>query len=403
MKKILIFALALVITAGASAQKKAKKSEMDKKCSKMEQKHDCGMHEGNCGMHKQGCCKQTPAARLIDRLKTLSAKGIMYGHQDAPFYGLTWEWEDGRCDVKETCGDFPAVMGFELGGIEMGDAKNLDSVPFTRMREEIIAHHQRGGIVTISWHPRNPLTTIMGGGPAGQKFPEGTAWDVTSDQVVKSILPGGAKHDRFVIWMQRVATFLASLKTPGGEPVPILFRPWHENSGSWFWWGEKLCSVEEYRALWNMLQDQLRAEGFDNLVWSYSPGMQDNLTPQRLMDRYPGDDRVDMLGLDGYQWTPEEKNQFIERGKQNLAVLCQVAKEHNLIPALTECGMKNMTEPTWWTSTLLPTVKGFPISYMLTWRNFKNEWFGPSPEKPDASYFRDFYNSPTTLFLKDIK
>lgn len=175
MKKILIFALALVITAGASAQKKAKKSEMDKKCSKMEQKHDCGMHEGNCGMHMQGCCKQTPAARLIERLKTLSAKGIMYGHQDAPFYGLTWEWEDGRCDVKETCGDFPAVMGFELGGIEMGDAKNLDSVPFTRMREEIIAHHQRGGIVTISWHPRNPLTTIMGGGPAGQKFPEGTA------------------------------------------------------------------------------------------------------------------------------------------------------------------------------------------------------------------------------------
>ena len=355
-----------------------------------------------CTTQKQAEPK-TVAQLLIERLDTLQQKGIMYGHQDDPMYGLTWEYDKDSSDVKNVCGDYPAIMGFDLGGIEMGDAKNLDSVPFTRMTEEVKNHYQRGGIVTLSWHPRNPVTTIEGGGWAGQKFPAGSGWDVSDSTVVKKILPGGEFHEKFEGWMQRVSDFLATLVTDDGQKIPIIFRPWHENSGSWFWWGEKLCSVEEYRALWNMLQDQLRAEGFDNLVWSYSPGMQDNLTAQRLMDRYPGDDRVDMLGLDGYQWTPEEKNQFIERGKQNLAVLCQVAKEHNLIPALTECGMKNMTEPTWWTSTLLPTVKGFPISYMLTWRNFKNEWFGPSPEKPDASYFRDFYNSPTTLFLKDIK
>ena len=105
-------------------------------------------------------------------------------------------------------------MGFELGGIEMGDAKNLDSVPFTKMREldsvpftkmreEIVKHHERGGIVTISWHPRNPLTTIEGGGNAGQKFPDGTAWDVTDSTVVKNILEGGSKHELFLTWMQR--------------------------------------------------------------------------------------------------------------------------------------------------------------------------------------------------------
>ena len=352
-----------------------------------------------CGGQKVAEVEKTPAEQLAERLDSLKQKGYMFGHQDDPMYGLTWEYQQDSSDVKNTCGDYPAVMGFELGGIEMGDARSLDSVPFTKITEEVIKHYQRGGIVTLSWHPRNPVTTSEQGGT----WPQGTSWDVSDSTVVKSVLPGGPQYAKFQLWMQRVSDFLATLKTQDGQPVPIIFRPWHENTGSWFWWGEKLCSVEEYRALWNMLQDQLRAEGFDNLVWSYSPGMQDNLTAQRLMDRYPGDDRVDMLGLDGYQWTPEEKNQFIERGKQNLAVLCQVAKEHNLIPALTECGMKNMTEPTWWTSTLLPTVKGFPISYMLTWRNFKNEWFGPSPEKPDASYFRDFYNSPTTLFLKDIK
>ena len=86
----------------------------------------------------------------MERLDTLLQKGIMFGHQDDPFYGLTWEYDKDSSDVKNVCGDYPAVMGFELGGIEMGDEKNLDSVPFTRMREEILNHYNRGGIVTIS-------------------------------------------------------------------------------------------------------------------------------------------------------------------------------------------------------------------------------------------------------------
>ena len=346
--------------------------------------------------------EKTAAQQLKERLAALQQKGIMYGHQDDPMYGLTWEYQQDSSDVKNVCGDYPAIMGFDLGGIEMGDKKNLDSVPFTKMTAEAIAHYERGGIVTFSWHPRNPVTTIEGGGWAGQKFPEGTAWDVTDSAVVRKILPGGEFHEKFQTWMQRVSDFLATLKTTDGVKIPVIFRPWHENSGSWFWWGEKLCTVEEYKALWNMLQDKLIADGFDNLVWSYSPGMEDGLTAERLLSRYPGDDRVDMIGLDGYQWKPEEKDLFIERGRQNLTVLCQVAKEHNLIPALTECGMKNMTEPTWWTSTLLPTVQDFPISYLLTWRNYKDEWFGPSTSKPDAPYFVDFYKSEKILFAKDI-
>jgi cephalosporin-C deacetylase-like acetyl esterase len=346
---------------------------------------------------------KTGAQQLMERLDALRQKGIMYGHQDDPFYGLTWAYQADSSDVKNVCGDYPAVMGFELGGIEMGDEKSLDSVPFTRITQEIINHYKRGGIITISWHPRNPVTTIDGGGLAGQPFPEGTAWDVTDAAVVKKILPGGKYHKKFALWMQRLSDFLATLKTSDGQKIPLMFRPWHENSGSWFWWGEKLCSVEEYKALWNMLQDKLLKDGFDNIVWAYSPGCEDHLTAKRLLERYPGDDRVDVLGLDGYQWTPEEKHAFIARGKQNLEVLCKVAEEHGKIPALTECGMKNMTEPTWWTSTLLPTVKDFPISYLLTWRNYKDEWFGPAPSKPDAPYFVDFYKSDKTLFLKDIK
>ena len=126
-----------------------------------------------------GLQAKTPAQKLFKRLAKIQKKGYMMGHQDDPFYGLTWEWDEGRSDVLATVGDYPAVMGFDLGGIEVGDKKNLDSVPFTRIRQEIINHHERGGIITISWHPRNPLTG-------------GTAWDVSSKEVVKSILSGGS-------------------------------------------------------------------------------------------------------------------------------------------------------------------------------------------------------------------
>ena len=84
-------------------------------------------------------------------------------------------------------------------------------------------------------------------------------------------------------------------------------------------------------------------------------------------------------------------------------MLCTVAKAHGLIPALTETGMKNMTQPDWWSTTLLPAVKDYPISYLLTWRNYKNEWFGPANSKPDAPYFREFHAADKTLFLNDIQ
>jgi len=354
-----------------------------------------------CTTQKQAEPEKNGAQQLIERLDTLRQKGYMFGHQDDPMYGLTWAYDKDSSDVKNVCGDYPAVMGFELGGIEMGDVKSLDSVPFTRITEEVVNHYKRGGIVTLSWHPRNPLTTIEGGGNAGQKFPEGTAWDITDSTVVKNVLEGGEKHELFQGWMQRMSDFLATLKTEDGQKVPIIFRPWHENTGSWFWWGEKLCTADEYKALWNMLQDKLKADGFDNLVWAYSPGMAADLTEEKFMERYPGNDRIDLIGVDGYQWGSKED--FMAQLDQNLGMITRFCEKNGKIAALTETGLKNLTDPTWWTSSLKPVVEKYPISYLLVWRNDKNEWFGPSPIKPDKDSFMEFYNDGKTLFLKDIE
>ena len=324
---------------------------------------------------------------LVRRLKQLSSQGIMFGHQDDPFYGLGWQWEHGRSDVLAVSGDYPAVMGFELGGIEMGDEKSIDKVPFKRIREELLAHVRRGGIATISWHPHNPLTG-------------GTAWDNKDKTVVRSILPGGSQYQKFQLWMLRLSVFLRSLRDEQGRPVPFIFRPWHENSGAWFWWGWGLCTAEEYKALWNLLQDKLVADGLTNIVWSWSPnyGYQPN-----IFDTYPGDDRVDIIGLDAYQ-QPNGEEAFISTLNKDLTQLCDYARKANRLVALTECGYQNLPDSTWWTRVLKPQIEKYPLSYFLVWRNAdRRQYFAPAPDTPDAPDFRRMMEDEKILMLKDIE
>ena len=338
-----------------------------------------------CG--KKEVKEKTVAEQLAERLQTLQQRGYMMGHQDDPFYGLTWEYQSDSSDVKNVCGDYPAVMGFDLGGIEVGDAKNLDSVPFTRIHDEIIAHHERGGIITISWHPRNPLTG-------------GTAWDVADTTVVASVLPGGSEFEKFQTWMKRVGDFLLTLKTKDGQPVPVIFRPWHENNGSWFWWGQKLCTDNEFHGLWALLQDELSSRGLTNLLWSYSPNLDGGWNEERFLARYPGNERVTLIGEDAYQWGTEEE--FKTALTSDLKFLSDFAQKNGKLLAMTECGMKNMPDSTWWTRVLKPIMDQYPISYFLLWRNYKEEYFGPAPSLPCAADFKKLYEAKNTLFLKDI-
>lgn len=330
----------------------------------------------------------TPAEALLTRIDTLRQHGYMYGHQDDPFYGITWQWEEDRSDTRELVGDYPAVMGFDLGGIEMGDEKNLDSVPFSRIREEAIKHVERGGIITFSWHPRNPRTG-------------GTAWDVNDTLVVRNVLEGGEQHEKFVEWLDRVTNFFVSLKLADGTPVPFIFRPLHEYNGSWFWWGQKLCSDDEYKALWNMIQDHVNAQLPTNVVWAFSPNLQGYWTEELFLSRYPGNDRVDLIGEDAYQWGTEED--FIKGFSADLAFLNEFAQKNGKPLAVTECGKQNSTIPDWWTRIFKPIADQYPISYFLPWRNWHAEHFGASKDAPTADDFKKLYEADNTLFLNEIK
>lgn len=371
--------------------------------------------------------KYSPAQQLLQRMQKLQKKGYMYGHQDDPFYGISWEWDKDKSDTKELVGDYPAVMGFDLGGIEMGDFKNLDSVPFKRMREEIINHHKRGGIITISWHPRNPMigttawiqSDTIAYNQAVEALDKIGQGDVASlvinpKNTVRSVLPGGSHHDVYMTWLKRVADFMLTLKDDNGNAVPFIFRPYHENNGSWFWWGQNLCSDEEYHLLWIMTQDfisnyrgSLELQGAkspdlkNTILWSYSPNLQGNWTEEAWMKRYPGDDRVDIIGEDAYQWGAEAD--FKRQLDADLALITSIAQKHNKLIAMTECGYQNSPDATWWQRVFKPIIEKYPICYLLPWRNYKKEHFGASKDANTADDFKAWSEQKNFLFLNDIK
>ena len=80
----------------------------------------------------------SPRERLIENLRATPQKGIMFGHHDDTVYGIGWEFDEGGSDVQKVCGDYPAVISFDLGEIELGGDKSLDKVPFEKIRNEIL-------------------------------------------------------------------------------------------------------------------------------------------------------------------------------------------------------------------------------------------------------------------------
>ena len=340
---------------------------------------------------------ETPKDQLVHTLFSHVEKGeILYGHQDDLCYGHAWKVEDWeadsltRSDVKAVTGKYPALVGFDLGGIEMGDRANLDSVDFGLIRKAAMLHAQRGGVVTFSWHPRNPLTG-------------GDAWDVSSDQVVTSILDGGELHTFFMdVWLKRLGDFLESL-----EGMPVIFRPWHENLGSWFWWGRRLCTEERYQNLYRTTWIYLtKARGLTNLLWCYSPSS--GVSPSEYMSRYPGDEFVDILGLDCYEYVgpdglEEAGVRFSEELKRSLTFLNVLATDHHKLMCLSESGLESIPDPNWWTGILYPAIKDFPIAYALTWRNACDKpghFYAPWEGFENAPDFKVFSGQEGVVFLE---
>ena len=342
---------------------------------------------------------------LFLNLQRLSADRVLFGHQDPLAYGVEWTGDTNRSDVKDVTGSFPAVHGWDVSGLEKTSSRNIDGVPFGRMAQWITGAYRRGGVITISWHMNNPVSG-------------GNAWDTTG--AVAAILPGGAKHALYRQWLDGFAAYAATLRAarPGTldeQPVPIVFRPFHEMSGGWFWWGAGHCTPAEYTALWRFTVTYLRdTKQVHNLLWAYAPNAQPDGALDRYFAYYPGDEFVDILGIDDYSTLERAAGGAdpVAAMRANLRWLAGQAMARGKVAALTEAGYVTIPDSTWWTGKLLPALApdsgAAHVAYALVWRNANrlhdrpDHFYAPYPGQASAADFVRFRADRRVLFEDEL-
>ena len=148
-----------------------------------------------------------------------------------------------------------------------------------------------------------------------------------------------------------------------------------------------------------------KERGLTNLLWCYSPNAP--TSQEEYMERYPGDEFVDILGGDLYEAKSpkdlrEANLQYANKLQTFLETITALGKTHGKLTALTETGLEGLPEPHWWMEVLYPVIRKFPISHLLTWRNadnLPNHFYAPWDGFAHAADFQTFSQQENILFL----
>ncbi len=338
--------------------------------------------------------KETKA--LYKNLKKISKTQIMFGHQHATEYGHGWAGDADRSDVKSVTGSHPAVIGIDFSGLSGRSKEAIEKTKET-LRKNVVDTYERGGVTTVAWHFSNPASR------------GGFYWrDSISAKAIEMIKPGGSHHQQYKEILQTIGSFANSVRAKDGKLAPMLFRPYHEFDGDWFWWGKGHCSREDFISVWQFTVSYLRDTlGVHNFIYVFSP---DNkfTSEEEYLERYPGNDFVDMVGTDNYGDFGRNDKYNLEAGLKKLKIVSDFALKNNKLAAFTETGLETIPNTTWWTETLLKTLKAekMQLCYVLVWRNDRNSkthFYAPYPEQVSVPDFMKFYDDPYTLFEKDLK
>ena len=338
--------------------------------------------------------KETKA--LNANLKKLSEKYILFGHQHATQYGHGWVGDENRSDVKSVTGSHPAVIGVDFSGLN-GPSESEIEKEKTSLIKYISETYDRGGVITAAWHFNNPVSNTN------------FYWnDSTATAAVKNIIPGGTHHQKYKSILKNIADVAKATKGNDGKIVPIIFRPFHELDGDWFWWGARHCTIDEFKTLWQFtvtyLKDSLHVHNF---IYAFSP---DNkfFTEEKYLERYPGNDFVDLVGVDNYGDFGRGGHYDLDAGYKKLKIVSDFALKNGKLAAFTETGLESIPDSTWWTNKLLKTLlrSDLKLCYVLVWRNDSKSpthFYAPFPGQKSEKDFIDFYNSPNTFFENDLK
>lgn len=298
---------------------------------------------------------------LKNMIRVANEGKIFIGHQSTNVSGIDWRYNDypngGKSDFKDISGKMPAVMGWEFAPNGLSFVNNYEGIPFDKIIELSNKNSANNGINTFSLHPN--------------RFDNnGGSWKVGSG-AINTILPNGAKHQVYKKYLDDMAAYFTQLKLPNGKPAPFIFRPYHEMDGSWFWWGTTSCTDEEYIALFRFTIDYLRSKNLSNMVVCYSPGYSTNSLD--YLKRYPGDDYVDILGIDAYHLSinPNSNNGANwNYNKTKLLMLQEIGTSKNKPIAWTETGQQNITSNNYFTElTQFINNNNITPTYIMFWSN----------------------------------
>ena len=384
---------------------------------------------------------------LYQYLKAVGeSSSVIYGHMEdtvlkAGASGLTYS------DTEDVTGSISAVDGLDCGGLFSGFAEKFISRYPDKAKELGIVNDGNtaeddikaaaafsnisignGAIMTLSSHMPNfayaeKKENADSISKAYDKFDYSKAdsYKLTGD-CMNNILPGGKFNEAYTAYLDLIAEY-ASL-----VDGPVLFRPLHENTGGWFWWGSTFCTPDTYKSVFKYTVDYMRdVKGVHNFIYLYGPGSE-AASEAEYEERYPGDGYVDMVGFDSYDNNPSEGENytFQDNFKNTIRLTNSFAKKHNKLFAVTETGIatdggKSLLltgngRKDWYNEILdIVTDKEFNCCYFMLWSNYSSSGSYYTPfvarKNEDGTLFGhemldnfiSFYNDQRSIFASDQK
>jgi len=223
--------------------------------------------------------------------------------------------------IYNVTGKYPAILGLDM--MDYTPSRRALGASNPTAVKQAVKFHEEGGIVTFCWHWGAPKQYIKDGKDAngnprwwGAFYTDNVTYDIAA-------VMNGADPEGKILLDQDIEGIAKQLLLLQEEGIPVLWRPLHEASGGWFWWGAK--GAEPCKQLWIYLYDQLtNVYGCNNLIWVWNG---------QSPDWYPGDEYVDIIGEDIYAANHSygaQNSKFIE--------LLDYSQSNKII-ALTENGV----------------------------------------------------------------
>ena len=196
-------------------------------------------------------------------------------------------------------GKTPTIYSSDMGFAEDGDTDSYLARP--DIVQEAIKQHKAGALVTLCWHAVPPTAdepvTFQPRPGVNNDGNLASVQGQLTDQQFKDVLTPGT--ELYKHWCKQVDAIAVFLKQLDEAHVPVLWRPYHEMNGGWFWWGGRTGEYSTKALYIQMYNRLVKHHKIKNLIWVWSVD-RPNKPEMKFTNYYPGDEYVDILALDVY-------------------------------------------------------------------------------------------------------